>query len=36
MVSDPNLLVEMISQLPKPKQRFVMEVIENMLAQQGR
>ena len=28
--------MEMISQLPKPKQRFVMEVIENMLAQQGR
>lgn len=28
--------MEMISQLPKTKQRFVMEVIENMLAQQGR
>jgi transcriptional regulator with XRE-family HTH domain len=28
--------MEKISQLPKPKQRFVIEVIENMLAQQGR
>ncbi|MFM7461122.1 MAG: helix-turn-helix domain-containing protein [Burkholderiales bacterium] len=28
--------MERISQLPKPKQRFVIEVIENMLAQQGR
>lgn len=28
--------MERISQLPKPKQRFVMQVIESVLAQQGR
>jgi transcriptional regulator with XRE-family HTH domain len=28
--------IERISQLPKPKQRFVMEMIDTVLAQQGR
>jgi hypothetical protein len=28
--------MERISQLPKPQQRFVMQVIESVLAQQGR
>ncbi len=28
--------IEKISQLPKPQQRFVMQVIESVLAQQGR
>ena len=28
--------IELISQLPKPKQRFVMEMLDTVLAQQGR